>query len=273
MAVRRMRYLTPTASHERLGLYCLGAGYQEGVARPSRGRVLDCYAAVFVTAGRGQVRLGDQEVRDVVAPVLFWLVPGVPHSYGPDSRGWAEHWVLFGGSATTGYEELGYVPRTRPVAQVVDVVPLEQAFAGVAAACHRDGPRTDPVVEAAATVHHLLVTARRCTADEEEAGTVLAALRRGACTTLSVADHARNLGLTPAVLRATVRRAAGCGPQEFLLLQRINVAKELLATSDLGVSSVARQVGYEDPAYFARIFSRKVGLSPTEFRSQQSLTG
>nr|WP_238362675.1 AraC family ligand binding domain-containing protein [Actinopolymorpha pittospori] len=190
-----MRYLTPNASHERLGLYCLGAGYQEGVARPSRGRVLDCHAAVFVTAGRGQVRLGDQEVRDVVAPALFWLVPGVPHSYGPDSRGWAEHWVLFGGSATTGYEELGYIPRARPVAQVVDVVPLQQAFLGVAAACHRDGPRTDPV------------------------------------------------------------------------------AKELLATSDLGVSSVARQVGYEDPTYFARIFGRKVGLSPTEFRSQQSLTG
>jgi AraC-like DNA-binding protein len=32
---------------------------------------------------------------------------------------------------------------------------------------------------------------------------------------------------------------------------------------------VSRRVGYEDPAYFSRLFTRRVGLAPIRFREQQ----
>lgn len=61
------------------------------------------------------------------------------------------------------------------------------------------------------------------------------------------------------------------GPRfEYLLGIRLSRAKELLARTDVPVAGMARRVGYEDPAYFSRLFSRRVGMAPVRFRAQQS---
>jgi AraC-like DNA-binding protein len=49
---------------------------------------------------------------------------------------------------------------------------------------------------------------------------------------------------------------------------RIERAKHLLLESDEKVISIAMEVGYDDPAFFTRLFSRKVGVSPGKFRGE-----
>ncbi|HET6354107.1 helix-turn-helix transcriptional regulator, partial [Streptomyces sp.] len=92
---------------------------------------------------------------------------------------------------------------------------------------------------------------------------------RDAFRPLSVAEHAARHGMTPAELRTAVRRGAGCSPKDYLLGIRLGRAKELLAATELPVAAVARRVGYEDPAYFSRLFTRRVGTAPIRFREQQ----
>jgi AraC-like DNA-binding protein len=58
-----------------------------------------------------------------------------------------------------------------------------------------------------------------------------------------------------------------------ILTARLNEAKTLLAESDLPIATIARQVGYDDPAYFSRLFSARVGQSPREFRRFGSIAG
>ncbi|GAA3314116.1 hypothetical protein GCM10020219_027610 [Nonomuraea dietziae] len=98
---------------------------------------------------------------------------------------------------------------------------------------------------------------------------VLTAWQGDACLPISVAEHARRLGMTVADLRVVVRRLAGCSPKDYLLSIRLTRAKDLLAGSELSIASIARRVGYDDPAYFTRIFTRRAGLPPSEFRAQQ----
>lgn len=45
-----------------------------------------------------------------------------------------------------------------------------------------------------------------------------------------------------------------------------------LGDRDRSVSTVARRVGYGDPAYFSRLFTRRVGTPPVRFRATQSRT-
>ncbi|MEW1903961.1 AraC family transcriptional regulator [Streptomyces sp. NPDC086147] len=264
-----MRYFTPSPVHHRLGLVCLGVGLQHGTLPTVGPRTLDHHVAVVVSAGGGWYRGADGRRATVTAPALIWLTPGTPHHYGADpGTGWDEAFVDFSGPAAATYTELGYIEPDRPVVPLSDAAPARAAIARIARAARPGNPLLE--VETGAAVHELLVALRRARADTNADGDpVLAALARDAFQPLSVAEHAARHGMTPAELRTAVRRAAGCSPKDYLLTVRLGRAKELLAATELPVSAVARRVGYDDPAYFSRLFTRRVGTAPIRFREQQ----
>lgn len=260
------RYLTPGQEHHGLGLVCLGVGTQQGRLRSCGPRVLDSYASVFVTAGQGTLRTPHGQV-PVGAPTLFWLTPGVPHEYGPDDGGWQETWALFAGPAASAYAGLGLVGGAAPV-PVADVNRVRGSFGRLLGVCRRGGPYLH--AEAGAILHELIMTVHHARADrDQDSEPVLATLHRDAALPLTVAQHARRIGMPVGVLRETVRRSTGHGPREYLTRSRLDAAKELLATTDLPVAAVGRRVGFADPAYFTRVFVRHTGMSPSVFRDRQ----
>ncbi|MBP2402317.1 Arabinose operon regulatory protein [Streptomyces netropsis] len=264
-----MRYFTPGPVHHRLGLVCLGVGLQHGALPAVGPRTLDHHVAVVISAGTGWLRTPDGRALPVTAPALLWLSPGVPHHYGagPDN-GWDESFVDFTGPAVTAYTELGLIEPDRPLVPLTETTAARAAIARIARAAHRGNPLLE--VETSAAVHELLVALHRARADLGGDGEpVLRALARDAFLPLSVTEHAARHGMTPAALRSAVRRGAGCSPKDYLLAIRLGRAKELLAATELPVSAVARRVGYDDPAYFSRLFTRRVGTAPVRFRERQ----
>ncbi|MER5385048.1 AraC family transcriptional regulator [Streptomyces sp. NPDC002688] len=264
------RYLTPGPVHLRLGLACLGVGLQHGELPAVGPRTLDHHVAVLISEGSGWYRTPDGRHHPVTAPALIWLTPGTPHHYGP-APAWDECFVDFTGPATTTYTELGYIEPGRPVVPLSDAAGARTVVARIARAARRGNPLLE--VETGAAVHELLVALRRARADLAPDGDeVLQALARDAFKPMSVADHAARHGMTPAELRTAVRRGAGRSPKDYLLGIRLARAKELLAATELPVAAVARRVGYDDPAYFSRLFTRRVGTPPVRFREQQRRT-
>ncbi len=67
-----------------------------------------------------------------------------------------------------------------------------------------------------------------------------------------------------------VRAATGLTVNDFVIEVRIARAQSLLAETALDVGQIAAQVGYDDAAYFSRIFHRRTGAAPSAFRRQQS---
>ncbi|PBC78259.1 AraC-like DNA-binding protein [Streptomyces sp. TLI_235] len=265
---RWWHYLTPGPAQLATGLACLGVGMQRGRLPVVGPRTLDRWVAVVVTAGRGWYAAPDGARRPVAAPAVVWLRPGVPHHYAPDDAdGWSESFVDFTGPGLAGYTELGLLP-DEEVVPLLDADRAQRVIARIAGACRRGGPLVD--TEAAAAVHELLLELHRQRADlDPRGGTVLEALRRDAFLPHSVAEHARRAGLSVAGLRRAVRAVGETGPKEYLLAVRLSEAKLLLAAGELPVAAVARRVGYEDPAYFTRLFTRRVGVAPSVFRERE----
>ncbi len=58
---------------------------------------------------------------------------------------------------------------------------------------------------------------------------------------------------------------------DYLTNRRIEEAKQLLLETNLSIKEISREVGYNDPNYFTRVFKRVLSTSPTSFRSNKML--
>ncbi|WP_104173743.1 AraC family transcriptional regulator [Arthrobacter sp. Y81] len=266
------RYRRASPPLRELGLACLGAGEQEGVLPPVSRRTLSCHALVVVSQGTGWLNYAGKNV-PVTAPSLIWIFPGVEHGYGPGTSGWREHWVLFAGASARAFEELGCFSRGRPLVTLQGEGGMLVRFADLRHALAVEGPRGD--LDSSVAAQQIIVGAalqgRQVSAGAAEA--TLARLRELAYLPLGAGQQAARLGFTPQGLREIVQAAAGVGPKEFVLQLRISRAQSLLADTDYPIGRVARLTGYDDGAYFSRLFSQRVGLSPSHFRLQHRRSG
>jgi AraC family transcriptional activator FtrA len=64
----------------------------------------------------------------------------------------------------------------------------------------------------------------------------------------------------------------GTTPAKWLALQRVNRARELLESSDLGIDQVASRSGFGSAALLRHHFTRQVGVAPTDYRRMFSRT-
>lgn len=81
-------------------------------------------------------------------------------------------------------------------------------------------------------------------------------------------DYAAKLNLSEPYLNECVRNATGLSVSRHIQQRVILEAKRLLFHSALSLKEVATTLGYEDYAYFSRLFTRVTGLSPTDFRTK-----
>lgn len=75
-------------------------------------------------------------------------------------------------------------------------------------------------------------------------------------------------GLTERTFNRRFRAATGYAPMEYVQTLRIEEAKQLLESTDRPADAIAHQVGYEDPAFFRRIFKRRTGVTPARYRQR-----
>lgn len=71
-------------------------------------------------------------------------------------------------------------------------------------------------------------------------------------------------------IRHVFKQQTGLSVTEFKTAQRLKKAKLLLRTTYDKIIDVAAACGFDNPSYFAEVFQRDVGLSPTEYRQQNA---
>ena len=85
---------------------------------------------------------------------------------------------------------------------------------------------------------------------------------------LSIAELARQFYLSPHHLSHAFKSQVGYSPKQYLRLLRLSCARELLESSDLAVSQVARASGFADVSNFIRAFRECYGVSPGRMRER-----
>ncbi len=83
---------------------------------------------------------------------------------------------------------------------------------------------------------------------------------------ITLEEIARQVYLSPVYVSATFKAQTGVGFTAYLIEVRMDKAKELLRSTGMNVSEVARKVGYTDVKHFGKLFKKQTGINPAEYR-------
>lgn len=273
---RIWRHEVPSKMQVRQGLWVSSVGYHTHLAphRMVQDRVMDCFAAVLVTRGRGYYSSAATGRREVGPGMLMWVVPGVAHSYSPAGGTWDEHWVVFGGTLADELERQSLIPAARPLIQVGNDPDVRGLFTRLEEVFLRGGPLA--VALAAGLTWQLIVTLHGIATGllhmdrnlDPAIASTLQIIEQEAVLGLSPQALARRVHVGYSTLRRRFKKQTGYSVKEYILRLQLRHAKELLAATSKSVNEVAHEVGIENALYFSRLFAQREGVSPSIFRKQ-----
>ncbi len=284
------RYFPVSPRDEKWGLYVTTAGQSRippNAAYPPdghprdysfdwrHGRVLADHQIIYISSGRGWFESRGTGRRAIESGDVFLLFPGVWHRYAPDpATGWDEHWVGFAGETAVRLVRNGFFARRTPVLRVAREEAVLGAFGDIMDAIEAHPPALQQVLGGlTARLLALIYSASqdRLPADAPGRDAIRGALRAmhaGPAGTFDFPALARRLHVSYTSFRRAFAHQTGMGPRQYLLQLRIAHARTLLAGGNRSVKEIAAESGFESEPYFCRLFKKRTGLTPGEWRTR-----
>ncbi|MBQ4159157.1 MAG: response regulator [Clostridia bacterium] len=85
---------------------------------------------------------------------------------------------------------------------------------------------------------------------------------------ISLMSVARHVGMSAAHFSTVFSQTTGRSFINYLTAMRIEKAKKLLSSTNMKLSAIAMEIGYNEPNYFSHVFRKVEGITPKEFRSR-----
>jgi two-component system, response regulator YesN len=137
--------------------------------------------------------------------------------------------------------------------------------------------RADDYIEKPFPVDHLFKTVDRVLAGREEPALdglknrnkierVKRFIERNSVQKVNLKDAAQEVCLSLKYLSRTFKEKTGTGFNEYRLTVKMQRAQELLKEPGVSVCDVALRLGYKNPESFIRMFKKRMGQTPKEFR-------
>ena len=238
------------------------------------GRILSEYAIVYVTHGEGEfesIPTGRLPLVPGDAAILF---PGVWHRYRPrHDMGWGIFWVHFAGSIVDDLVSRNMLAAQQAVIRCGLDDMIVEAFRGLLDAVRTDAPGTGPL----ATAKTMEILARITTATQPaqtpsrlrqivRRARLLLEERPGAMPVID--DMIQGFDVSRAHFFRAFRREMGQSPYGYHLQLCIRRASDMLRNSALPVKEIANALGFRNPYHFSKLFKKKTGLSPSQYRDR-----
>ena len=89
--------------------------------------------------------------------------------------------------------------------------------------------------------------------------------------TLKISDICKQGNISEASLYRQFMTCYGMAPKQYLLSLKLNYALDLLLQGNIPIQEIAYMSGFEDSKYFARIFKKRFGVSPSRYYGANQL--
>jgi len=285
-----VRYLVVNDNDLNWGLTINTVGYQHVKPNttyplrnhPSRylfsvnyGRVLNEYQLLFLTRGEGTFKSAHQEEIHVKEGNMMLLFPSEWHNYSPNKKiGWDEHWIGFSGVNIDNRVQNGFFSIQKPILNIgmnEEVLKLYEQALTVA-----KKQQTGYQQMLAGIVNLLLGYAysldKAYSLEDLEATKQISKakviIREHFLEDLNPKSIADQVCMGYSRFRHVFKEDTGCSPAQYIQKLKLQKTKELLTYTILSSQQIAYEVGFQNPDYFCRIFKKKIGFTPIEYREK-----
>lgn len=262
-------------------LYITAMGYYPKAENHFRSRQapISDFVLIYCVDGEGWFEVEDTHIT-VTSNSFFILPAGLHHSYGADSgKPWTIYWFHFQGSLAPLYARLPdklnmIMPTSNSrIRERNDL--FEEIFSTLDRALTPDSIRY-----ASALFHHYIATLKslpeyRGVFGNGDPDDIIEAtvhfLMENVEKPLTLQEIADYSGFSASHLSAVFKRRTGQAPLPYFNHLKIRRACRLLTDTDMKMNSICNKVGIADPYYFSRLFSKVIGMSPSEYRRQSEV--
>lgn len=289
------KYLTPSAADEKWGFSITTVGYckvDSHQAYPNnkehpathaftwnKGRILDDYYLVYISKGRGTFESSQTATRVVSAGTCFFLFPGVWHRYKPDLQsGWEEYWIGFKGLYPEHLMEQGFFEKEKPFFDIGLNEEIQKLFHRLLDTVKSSNPGYQQIVsgmtlEILGLINSIIlnkdmgndITGRSITRAKFR-------MNESIENPIGIEQLLEEIPMSYSKFRQAFKKATGLSPNQYYLDIRLNKAKELLTSTSLSVNEIAYHTGFESIFYFSKLFKKKNGISPKDYRSYSHIS-
>jgi AraC-like DNA-binding protein/mannose-6-phosphate isomerase-like protein (cupin superfamily) len=251
---------TDHTMHESPGPRFLHAGsYQAPAGQHYAMHKHNCWELVYYRGGHARCPIGPQSY-DATPGTVLTTPPGVPHAER-SLAGYANHFIAVEAPADHPWPRITYDDTDRTLGRV---------FAGLAREFAEGAPDRDRMLDLLLAELDLLL----CRAGEHvrpgDAERLVAQAERlldqHHAGPVRIADIARQVGSSPAGLRAKFVAVRGRTPSEYLQSVRLRHALGLLRNSTSTLEAIATYCGYSSASHLSRQVKAATGSSPGQLR-------
>lgn len=224
------------------------------------------YCAMIMLNGEGRVQWENKDIR-IPAPFILLARPGIRYAYGPEKR-WDETGFIFTDQHMA--EDFEQFPREPwPVRNEnilldqlrrVELLLDQPAAPGAA----------DQLDMLACTILTSSLHGKGESLPEGPKGRIYAVerwLRTHYKEPFELRDVIQRFGFSEPTFRRLWKKNFPRSPWQYVLTLRLHEARRLLQNErDLSVSEISYACGFTDQRYFATLFKRETGKTPTEYR-------
>jgi len=227
----------------------------------------------YCVDGRGWFQLGNQ--RHEVGPNEFFILPQhVEHSYGssPDHP-WTIYWVHFGGEALAQFNGMQVVQNSFKPLYVKNNVELVPVFTKIYKTLEL-GYSIDNLLFANVSLSHFLTlflyNHRHYEATSKDkldcVDSAILYMQEHVTETISLIDLSKKYFYSVSRFSSLFRQKTGYAPIDYFLQMKIQKACQQLDFGDRAIKEIAFSLGFDDPYYFSKRFSKIMGVSPKKYR-------
>lgn len=235
------------------------------ITRPTKS---NWYSIEYVVEGEGVVQ-EDDKISRVKGGDFFILHPGKYHHYYSDKKNpWKKIWVTF--SMNTEF-----------VTTLLKLYKIEDRtfFKGLNSYVHLDEiyelfqtERPDFNRELELLIYQMVIDLAYKADKLENSDTELDVAKRfiekRVASKISVKDVADWIGVSYTYFSKTFKKKFGISPAKYIIEQKIELAKHLLANTNMSIPQISDHLAFSDLSYFSYVFSKTCGVSASEYRQQ-----